>query len=298
MFHKILVCSDGSAGALTAVRTGASLSQKLGCSVALLDVINSNSLEAFGLAESSLSLPESSIEDIACSRHEAAQSVAAPLFAAAGVTPQYLHERGHPVETIVAVAQREACDLIVIGRHGHSSGGSFLFGSVAEGVLRHALCSVLIVPDSREAEQTLEYRHLLLASDASASAHKATQIAVALAGEFHASLTVLNVYEEPGLLAEMADAVGEFYPQEHEQRVLQAIEHSMKEASAAAGIACTLRPEKGHVAETILRVAAEEKPDIVLVGHRGQGGFQSLLLGSISSRVAQHAQCAVLVTRC
>ena len=297
MFHKILVCSDNSPGALPAVQMGAGLAQKLGASVVLLDVLNSNSLEAYGLAESNLSLPASSIEDIGCSQHEAVQSAAKPVFEAAGITPQYLHTRGHPVETIVAVAQREACDLIIMGRHGHSSGSSFLFGSVAEGVLRHALCSALIVPDSLEAEQTSEYRHLLLASDASASAHKATQIAVALAGKFHASLTVLNVYEEPGLLAEMADAVGEFYSQEHEQRVLEAIEQSMKEASAAAGVACTLRSEKGHIAETILRVAAEEKPDVVLVGHRGQGGFQSLLLGSVSSRVAQHAQCAVLVSR-
>ena len=297
MFHKILVCSDGSAGALNAVRAGAGLAQKLGSSVVLLDVLNSNSLEAYGIGESSLSIPESSLEDIACSQHEAVQSAAVPVFEAAGVTPQYLHERGHPVGTIVAVAQREACDLIVLGRHGQSGAGSFLSGNVAEGVLRHATCSVLIVPDSQEGERLPEFRHLLLTSDASTSAHTATAIAVELAAKFQSSLTVLNVFEEPGLLAEAADAFGELYPQEHQQRVLQAIEHSMQDASATAGVACTLRQEKGHVAETILRVAGEEKPDMVVVGHRGRGGFQLLLLGSVSSRIAQHAPCPVLVTR-
>ena len=296
MFHKFLVCSDGSEGALNAVRAGARLAQRLGSSVVLLDVLNSNSLEAYGIGESSLSIPASSIEDIACSQQEAVQIAAAPVFEAAGVTPQYLHARGHPVGTIVATAQREECDLIVLGSHGQSAVGSFLSGSVAEGVLRHASCSVLIVPGSGEAERASEFQHILLATDASADAHKATEVALELAAKFHAALTIVNVYEKPGLLAEAANAFGELYPQEQQQRVLEAIQHSMRDA-ATLGVSCTLRPETGHVAETILRVAAEEKPDMVVVGHRGQGGFQSLLLGSVSGRVAQHAQCPVLVTR-
>ena len=290
MFHKILVCSDGSPRALDAARTGANLAQRLGLPLALLNVFTPRFMAGVSL---------SGMGDKPAERlHDAAvRAVAAPVFEALGAIPQYLQGRGHPVATIIEVAQREQCDLIVLGARGQSGLETFLLGSVSEGVLRHASCSVLIVPNSPEAGKKRDFKHLLLASDGSASARKATEIAVELARAFRASLTVLNVYEGPGPLVEIADAFTEIYPQEQEQQTLHIIKKSMEDAAATAGIACALREEKGHAAETILRVATEEKPDMILVGHRGLGGFQALLLGSVSSRVAQRSQCPVLVTR-
>jgi nucleotide-binding universal stress UspA family protein len=49
------------------------------------------------------------------------------------------------VEILKFAAERDV-DLIVLGRHGHSSFGEFLFGSVAEKVARKARCAVLVVP--------------------------------------------------------------------------------------------------------------------------------------------------------
>ena len=293
MFHKILACLDGSPHALDAARTGADLAQRLDLPLALLNVFTPRFMAGVSL---------SGIGDAPAERlHDAAvRAAAAPVFEALGAIPQYLQGRGHPVATIIEVAQREQCDLIVLGARGQSGLETFLLGSVSEGVLRHASCSVLIVPDTPEAGRKRNFKHLLLASDGSASAHKATEIAVELARTFRASLTVLTVltvYEGLGSLVEIADAITEIYPREQEQQTLRIIKKSMEDAAATAGISCALREEKGHSAETILRVAAEEKPDMILVGHRGLGGFQALLLGSVSSRVAQRAQCPVLVTR-
>jgi nucleotide-binding universal stress UspA family protein len=42
-------------------------------------------------------------------------------------------------------------------------------------------------------------------------------------------------------------------------------------------------------------VKASAGADMVVLGRRGMGGFARLLMGSVSSQVAQHAACAVLI---
>ncbi len=46
---------------------------------------------------------------------------------------------------IVAMARERGCDLIVLGTHGRTGLKHVLLGSVAERVIRHAHCSVLVV---------------------------------------------------------------------------------------------------------------------------------------------------------
>jgi nucleotide-binding universal stress UspA family protein len=52
---------------------------------------------------------------------------------------------GKPGTEIVKAAKDWAADVIVIGSHGRGGVTRFLMGSVAEAVMRHALCPVLVV---------------------------------------------------------------------------------------------------------------------------------------------------------
>ena len=52
---------------------------------------------------------------------------------------------GAPVEAITSVARQTKVDLIVIGTHGRTGLKRVLLGSVAERVVRHAPCPVLVV---------------------------------------------------------------------------------------------------------------------------------------------------------
>jgi nucleotide-binding universal stress UspA family protein len=54
-------------------------------------------------------------------------------------------------------------------------------------------------------------------------------------------------------------------------------------------------PVAGHAAAQLLADAAPGA--VIVVGSRGRGGFASLLLGSVSQRVATHAPCSVVVVR-
>ncbi len=52
---------------------------------------------------------------------------------------------GHPVTTITALAKRTNAELNVMGTLGHAGLKRVLLGSVAESVVRHAPCPVLVV---------------------------------------------------------------------------------------------------------------------------------------------------------
>ena len=55
--------------------------------------------------------------------------------------------------------------------------------------------------------------------------------------------------------------------------------------------------ETGNIPKAIMRVAAEEHSDLIIMGSRGFGTFRSMLVGSVSHYVLQQAHCPVLIVK-
>ncbi|SDY28613.1 universal stress protein [Tindallia californiensis] len=53
----------------------------------------------------------------------------------------------------------------------------------------------------------------------------------------------------------------------------------------------------GEPAEEILVLAEREKPDLLIMGSRGLGGFSRVMLGSVSTKVLHHVTCDMLIVR-
>jgi universal stress protein A len=66
----------------------------------------------------------------------------------AGVAVRQLLTEGDPALEIDRIAREQHCDLIVMGTHGRTGLDHLLMGSVAERVVRHVPCPVLIVKTS------------------------------------------------------------------------------------------------------------------------------------------------------
>jgi len=61
------------------------------------------------------------------------------------------------------------------------------------------------------------------------------------------------------------------------------------------GLTVSGRAVRGPVAETLLGLSG--KAQMMVVGHRGNEGFDGLLVGSVAARLAAHAYCPLVVVR-
>jgi nucleotide-binding universal stress UspA family protein len=65
--------------------------------------------------------------------------------------------QGHPGWKLTEVS--EGADLLVVGSRGHGSLVGTLLGSVSQHVVTHAVCAVVVIPDSHRAAKGAQHRH-------------------------------------------------------------------------------------------------------------------------------------------
>lgn len=132
---------------------------------------------------------------------------------------------------------------------------------------------------------------ILVAYDGSESAKRALDHAAGLS-QNGASISVISVAEE---LPQFGRAAAMLVPEEDTERRRELVEaeSSLKER----GIDAKLVERVGDPAEKIIDEAEREHVDLVVMGSRGLNTAQRWLLGSVSTKVVQHAPCNVFVVR-
>ncbi|MBI3911223.1 MAG: universal stress protein [Armatimonadetes bacterium] len=144
---------------------------------------------------------------------------------------------------------------------------------------------------------------ILLATDGSGEARAVRIFLTALDPTRVTAVRVLSVITAPN--AWVGPYVDSFYagPQalerilEEERRAAASMAEGEVEALRSAGFQAEPDTMVGDAAETILAAARAWEADLVVLGHRGLSGLQEILLGSVASNVARHADRPVLLAR-
>ena len=144
------------------------------------------------------------------------------------------------------------------------------------------------------------FKKVLIAFDGSDHAARAFAVAEDLSKRYNAQLVVLNVVELPfpymvprvapaDISAARKDAL-----EEAKSKVDSLALRARSDGVDAIGVAVD---KGGSPVKAILEYTEEEGIDLIVAGTRGMGGFEKMLLGSVSSGLVTHARCEVLVAR-
>lgn len=218
---------------------------------------------------------------------ELAQKVVEAAVGDSKVTIQCEVRHGTVAAELVAASKRAT--MTVSGSRGLGAVGAGLLGSVSRGLLHYARGPVAVIrPSDDAADRTLP---VLLGIDGSPASEAATAFAFGEASRRGVDLVALHAwsdvstvppwgpewhaYEQEGgeILAERLSGWQEQYPDVRVRR----------------RILCD-RPAQWLIDESA-------HAQLIVLGSRGRGGFARLLLGSVSTAVAESSSAPVVVVR-
>ncbi|KHK03440.1 universal stress protein [Desulfovibrio sp. TomC] len=138
---------------------------------------------------------------------------------------------------------------------------------------------------------------ILVAHDGSAQADKALDVGVGIAGKSGGSVVVVNVVPDLCLASE-----------EIGMETCELVSRSLTDEAgktmgkvmarlAEKGVDAALVIKTGRPADAILEAADEMAADLIVIGSTGKHGALRMLLGSVSSRVAEYSTRSVFIVK-
>ncbi|MGE2815173.1 universal stress protein [Mycobacterium heidelbergense] len=285
--HGILVCVDGSAAshAATAWATREAILRQLPITVmhAIPPVV-----VGWPVGQMYADMTEWQQENGQHVIDEARKTVSASV---GGSTPPKMHTKIVYSSVLPALidASKEAW-MIVVGSQGMGALGRLLLGSVTAGLIHHACCPVAVIhtddgaaPDSNAP--------VLLGVDGSPASEPATELAFDEASRRGVDLVALHAWSDVGVfpMLGMDWRDSETKGQEVLAERLAGWQERYPDVRVNRLLFCD-KPSRWLLQES-------ENAQLVVVGSHGRGGFRGMLLGSVSSAVAQSARVPVIVVR-
>ncbi|WP_040250925.1 universal stress protein [Psychroserpens mesophilus] len=198
-----------------------------------------------------------------------------PYLEGISITPMIKHHK--VLKEVDEVASELKADLIVMGSRGHNDYDGVLLGSNTEKVVRYSKTPLLVV---KSKPKTIDFEHIVIATDFSAESASALNKAMELLGSLGKKVTLLHIN----------------LPNAHFQSTNE-IEEKMSKFSTLA----KHKDWKDHVVlisdynveEAILGYADKHKVDAIGMITQGRKGISHLFGGSISEDLVNHSKIPV-----
>ena len=203
-----------------------------------------------------------------------------------------------PVPGIVSEARRCRAATIVVGSRGLGAVGRFLMGSVSRSVVRDARCPVLVVN-----RRVRRFARFVVGLDGSANARRALDFMAGLEVPPGGRVGIVRAVEPLNLpsLGLMPAAVRTTL----RRQVALLTARRLGAARRDVEVAAKRLERAGWKAQSVVRtgvplqevLVAASGADCLVVGARGVGGVERLLLGSVAQGLLNRSPIPVLVVR-
>lgn len=210
---------------------------------------------------------------------------------------------GQPADEILAFASDIGADLIAMSTHGRSGISRWVFGSVADRVLRGAMCPVLLVRAGQAPALPL-YRRIVVPLDGSELAEQVVPYVKGLVRPHHTRIFLVSVLTT-GLADRTVTLLTSYppgfqlattaldYAEAQIQAYLRSVAAALREQVAAVHIAV----RRGSPADEILTYVDEVEADLISMTTHGFSGSSQWVYGNVAGRVLQGARSPVLLVR-
>jgi nucleotide-binding universal stress UspA family protein len=197
------------------------------------------------------------------------------------------------IPDVICKYANQSYDSVIMGTHGYGRVSGFLMQSVSYPTIHDVSIPVFLISEETDAAR-FPWRKVLIAVDGSEHAKEAVLQAIQASRNLDVEYTLLTVVPLSMVHQEMFGAAW-MAPDSIEkwgQAILEPYEELMKEKN----LRYTSKVMIGDPA-SIIRHTAEKEADLLVVGHRGQGGVVGTLMGSVTFKLIHRTKIPLLVVK-
>ena len=302
---NVLVATDGSKFGKWALNWVAKLPLVESPKVTALHVVDVGSLRAPFLAQPVMAGTERYVQE-EIQRLEARSiktlKEAKQQLAALKLKGAARKEQGAIAPTILKRAPKRD-GLLVVGSQGLDALDRFTLGSVSTKLIQQATCPVLVVKN-----EAVPVRRIALATDGSPASAKALEFVLTKfqpdrpTGKGRSAAIHVSVIHVTLRRPLAPFDIGTTIPWTQQRRLkVKEESRTLLDQSVQKLIEAGFRAKSvsrvGNPAEQIMEAASKQQADLIVMGAQGLGALDRFFLGSVSTRVVQYANGAVLVVR-
>jgi nucleotide-binding universal stress UspA family protein len=219
----------------------------------------------------------------------------------------HVHEDAEPdvAASIAAHAAEGQANLVVLCTHGRGGVRAFLWGGIAQQVLRRGTAPVLLVRTGAPGAEAVPFAPgtILVPIDATAASEAALEPATAVARKFGAPLHVAMVVETMNTLRGDRRAASLVLPSatrrvlDVEEGQARAYLSTLADRLRGEGVVVDTEVRRGDAAEQLAGEATEHKVGLVVAATHGRAGLQAIWAGSTIARLLGRTRAPVLLLR-